>query len=50
MKDEVYLTYLPLKDYLFVLICIEYTEILKVYVEISIDLAFEVFGRIWHAH
>ena len=50
MKDEVYLTYLPLKDYLFVLICIESPEILKVDVEVSIDLAFEVFGRIWHAH
>ena len=50
MKDEVDLTYLPLKYYLFVFIGIEYAEILKVDVEISIDLSLEVLGRIWHAN
>jgi hypothetical protein len=48
--DEVDLAYLPLKDNLFVLIGIQYAEILKIYVEISIDLTFEVLARIWHTH
>ena len=50
MLDEVDLAYLPLKDNLFVLIGIQYAEILKIYVEISIDLTFEVLARIWHTH
>jgi hypothetical protein len=42
--NEVDLAYLPLKDNLFVLIGIQYAEILKVDIEISIDLTFEVLA------